>query len=68
MYSPVACPPNHHSTTSENADADRDPRRRLDRRFLGADLVRLAVEDQQVDEQQGDDEAEQRPATARHGR
>ena len=60
MYSPVAAPPNHHSTIEREPDADRDPGRRLDGRFLGADGVRLAVHDEEVDEQQGDDDAEQR--------
>jgi len=39
--------------------ADRDPDARLDRRRLGGDDVRVAVQDQQVEEQQGGDEGEE---------
>ncbi len=49
-------PPQHDQG---EADADRDPHRRLDGRLPRADGVRLAVHHQQVDQQQGDDQRQQ---------
>ena len=58
-------PPQHDQ---READADRDPHRRLDGRLACADGVRLAVHDQQVDQQQGDDQRQQDAPLPQRGR
>ena len=49
--------PPHHEREPET---DRDPHARFDRRFLRLDVVRLAVEHEEVDEQQHQDQPDQR--------
>ena len=59
MYSPAACRRTTTSTTNVNPTPIAIQPAHSIAASLGADGVRLAVHDEQVDEQQGDDEPEQ---------
>ncbi len=59
MYSPLACDPNHHQITPVNATPHDTHTADSIAASLGADLVRLPVEHQEVDEQHGSDDGEQ---------